>query len=86
MANLIELNCIHRSDYDALQHISDERRRVYASLVRGLDRGVGTVLRALKETGLEKRTLVIFTSDNGAPNYIEINVTNIDIKLNFNLI
>lgn len=38
---------------------------VYAGLVETLDDAVGVVLGALKELGLEKNTIVIFTSDNG---------------------
>ncbi len=59
-----------RADYDALSAIPDHRRRVYAAMVRSLDRGVGRVLQALREEGLEHNTIVIFTSDNGAPGYI----------------
>jgi uncharacterized sulfatase len=59
-----------RADYDALQAIADPRLRVYAAMIRALDRGVGRVLDALRERGLEENTLVLFTSDNGAPNYI----------------
>ena len=59
-----------RSDYEALSHIEDHRMRVYAAMVRSLDRSVGRVLDSLREHGLEENTLVFFTSDNGAPGYI----------------
>ena len=59
-----------RADYDALSHIADHRLRVYAAMIRALDRGVGRVLDALRAHGLEENTLVFFTSDNGAPGYI----------------
>jgi arylsulfatase A-like enzyme len=59
-----------RSDYDALPNIKDHRLRVYAAMIRALDRGVGNVLTALQQNGLEDNTLVIFTSDNGGANYI----------------
>ena len=59
-----------KSDYDALSHIEEHRLRVYAAMVRSLDRSVGRVLAALRENGLEENTLVFFTSDNGAPAYI----------------
>jgi len=38
---------------------------VYAGLIETMDDAVGMVLNALKETGLDKNTIVIFTSDNG---------------------
>jgi arylsulfatase A-like enzyme len=38
---------------------------VYAGLVESMDDAVGVVLDALEELGLEERTIVIFTSDNG---------------------
>ncbi|MFO0829436.1 MAG: arylsulfatase [Phycisphaerales bacterium] len=40
----------------------------YAAMVTRLDRDVGALLNALREQGLERDTLVIFTSDNG-PTY-----------------
>ncbi len=38
---------------------------VYAGLVESMDDAVGLVLNALKELGLDKNTIVIFTGDNG---------------------
>ncbi|HEY2659958.1 MAG TPA: sulfatase-like hydrolase/transferase [Caulobacteraceae bacterium] len=69
-------NAIHtplqaaKADYDALPQIHDHRLRVYGAMVRNLDRNVGRVLQALKDQGLDKNTLVIFTSDNGGAGYI----------------
>jgi uncharacterized sulfatase len=57
-------------DYAALDHIESHRLRVYAAMIRALDRGVGRVLDALRENGLEENTLVLFTSDNGGAHYI----------------
>jgi uncharacterized sulfatase len=59
-----------REDYDALSHIELHRERVYAAMIRALDRGVAQVLQALKDNGLEENTLVMFTSDNGGAGYI----------------
>ncbi|MBW2446710.1 MAG: sulfatase-like hydrolase/transferase [Deltaproteobacteria bacterium] len=59
-----------RRDYEALAHIENHRLRVYAAMIRSLDRGVGQVLRALERNGLDENTLVLFTSDNGGANYI----------------
>ena len=46
-------------------HIKDYKRRVLAAMMDSLDDGVGTVLKALKESGQDKNTLVWFLSDNG---------------------
>lgn len=40
-------------------------RAAYASMVTRLDRYVGDVISQLKTLGLDKNTLIIFTSDNG---------------------
>ena len=61
-----------KEDYDALANIPDHRRRVYAAMIRSVDRSVGRVLQTLRDEGLEENTIVIFTSDNGAPGYIGI--------------
>jgi arylsulfatase A-like enzyme len=39
----------------------------YAAMVTRMDSYVGRILNLLKETGLERNTLVFFTSDNGGP-------------------
>lgn len=59
-----------RSDYDALDQIKDHRLRVYAAMIKALDRNVGKVVDALREKGLDDNTLVIFTSDNGGAYYL----------------
>jgi len=59
-----------RADYDALPDRGDHRRRVYGAMIRSLDRSVGRVMQTLRDEGLDGNTLVIFTSDNGAPGYI----------------
>jgi arylsulfatase A-like enzyme len=51
-------------------HVSDgfrgkSARGLYGDVVECMDWGVGEVLKALDETGLADRTLVVFTSDNG---------------------
>ena len=61
-----------KSDYEAMAHIKDHKLRVYAAMIRALDRGVGRVMEALRENGLEENTLVIFTSDNGGAAYIDL--------------
>ena len=61
-----------KADYDALAHIEDHTERVYAAMIRALDRGVGQVTQALRDNGVEDKTLVIFTSDNGGAGYIGV--------------
>jgi arylsulfatase A-like enzyme len=41
------------------------KMEVYAAMVDRMDQGIGRVLGALKEGGVEKDTLVVFCSDNG---------------------
>ncbi len=43
----------------------DEKRAQNVAFVEHLDDRIGKVLAALKEAGLEKNTMVVFTSDNG---------------------
>jgi arylsulfatase A-like enzyme len=43
--------------------------KVYAEMMKSLDDGVGKVLEALKSTGLDRNTLVTFTSDNGGERF-----------------
>ncbi len=43
----------------------DERKQVYAAVITDGDHDVGQILAALKETGVEDSTIVIFSSDNG---------------------
>ncbi len=75
-------NAIHtplqatREDYDALPQIKDHRMRVYAAMVRNLDRNVGKLLQTLRDEGLEQDTLIIFTSDNGGAGYIGLDDIN----------
>ena len=43
----------------------DEQKQVYASVIAEGDEGVGRILKLLKELGIDKKTLVVFSSDNG---------------------
>lgn len=65
-----------REDYDALSFIPDHTMRVYAAMIRSLDRNIGRVLQQLKDQGLDDNTLVIFTSDNGGAHYIGLDGIN----------
>lgn len=52
-------------DGDLLPMRMHQDNPVYAGLIEAMDDAVGLVLHTLKETGLDKNTIVIFTSDNG---------------------
>ena len=43
--------------------------KLYAEMMRSLDDGVGRVMNALKAARLDRKTLVIFTSDNGGERF-----------------
>jgi arylsulfatase A-like enzyme len=45
--------------------IKDEKRKTYAAMVSAVDDGVGRVLRAVEECGMDENTLIVFLSDNG---------------------
>jgi arylsulfatase A-like enzyme len=61
-----------REDYEAVGDIKPHRARVYAAMVRAVDRSVGRILATLKEEGLSDNTIVVFSSDNGGAGYIGI--------------
>ncbi|MCB1224327.1 MAG: arylsulfatase [Verrucomicrobiales bacterium] len=59
----IAFNAIHGPLEDIPRHTPKLEKR--AAAIKCLDEGVGRILEALKENGLEENTLVIFTNDNG---------------------
>lgn len=59
-----------REDYEAVGDIQPHRLRVYAAMVRALDRSVSRILEKLDATGLTENTLIVFSSDNGGAGYI----------------
>jgi arylsulfatase A-like enzyme len=58
-----------KSDFDKYPQVSDSTKRVYYGMISGLDNAVGKIHNKLKELGLDKNTLIIFTSDNGGATY-----------------
>ncbi len=44
-----------------------ERRRYALAMISAMDDGVGQIKEALASCGIDQRTLIVFTSDNGAP-------------------
>ncbi|MFD2255242.1 sulfatase [Luteolibacter algae] len=54
-----------KATIEKYSHIKDKDRRVYAAMVDEMDRGIGLVVEALKESGKYDNTLIFFLSDNG---------------------
>ncbi len=54
------------------------RRRYALAMLAAIDDGVGEIMGKLREHGIDKNTLVIFTSDNGAP----LKITKADTPVN----
>ncbi|GAB3648597.1 sulfatase-like hydrolase/transferase [Echinicola sediminis] len=52
-------------DLKRFKHIKDKDRRTYAAMVYAVDRGVGQIVKTLKETDQYENTLIVFLSDNG---------------------
>ena len=45
--------------------LKQPQRKVYAAMVSAMDDGVGRILAALREEGLDRDTMVVWASDNG---------------------
>ncbi|MET9497116.1 sulfatase-like hydrolase/transferase [Streptomyces sp. NPDC006552] len=60
---------IKAGDARALFHTDGGSVEKYTEMVQDLDRSVGQVLKALKDSGREKDTLVFFASDNGGERF-----------------
>ena len=52
-------------DLKKFANIKDRDRQTYAAMVYAVDRGVGQIVEALKETNQYENTLIVFLSDNG---------------------
>lgn len=61
-----------RADYDELAQIEDHHLRVYAGMIRAVDRSVGRIVDKLDELGLSENTLILLTADNGGAGYIQL--------------
>ncbi len=55
-------------DWGTVKNKARETRcmEVYAAMIDRMDRGVGTVVKALEETGRLENTLILYLQDNGA--------------------
>ena len=55
-------------DIKRSSHISKKWRKIYSAMLISMDDGVGQLIKTLKAEGIYENTIVIFMSDNGAPN------------------
>jgi arylsulfatase A-like enzyme len=60
-------NAVHFPRYPRPAYVGRSGHGVLGDWISEMDWSVGEVLAALRATGLDRRTLVIFTSDNGGP-------------------
>ena len=65
-----------KADFEAVGDIKPHRLRVYAAMLRALDRSVGRIQGELDRLGLSKNTMIILSSDNGGPGYIGLDRIN----------
>ena len=65
-----------REDYEAVGDVGTHPMRVYAAMLRALDRSVGRIMAKLDAEGLSRNTLVVISSDNGAPGYLGLKQLN----------
>ncbi len=53
--------------WDRFPAIRDQRRRALAAMASAMDDAIGAVREKVRQCGLERDTLIVFLSDNGAP-------------------
>ncbi len=46
-------------------NIKNKKRKTYAAMVSAVDDGVGIIIKALRDKGIEENTIIVFLSDNG---------------------
>jgi len=70
--------------YEAkVAHIPDKTRRLCVAMIMNLDDAIGDMLAALRDTGQEDRTLVVFLSDNGGTGTPDALVKNASLNVPF---
>jgi arylsulfatase A-like enzyme len=53
----------------AIAHVDGGSIKTYRRMIHHMDEGIGRVMNALRETGIERDTLIVFTSDNGGERF-----------------
>ncbi len=60
-------SAVHFPHYPSPEFVGKSQNGLFGDWVQEVDASVGRILDYLKQAGLDKKTLVIFTSDNGGP-------------------
>ena len=53
----------------AIHHVDGGSVEIYQAMIRHMDEGIGRILERLAARGLDRDTIVVFTSDNGAERF-----------------
>ena len=71
-----EADRVEGGDYwsDAKYGSRKDRKAAYKEMIESLDANVGRIVAAVKRLGLERKTLIFFTSDNGAYKWVGSNL------------
>jgi predicted AlkP superfamily pyrophosphatase or phosphodiesterase len=59
---------VHLHDVDSVGHKIGHGTPEYYAAIERTDTHIGTILRSIKEAGIEKNTVVLFTADHGGVN------------------
>jgi arylsulfatase A-like enzyme len=54
---------------EKLYHFDGGSVGTYLTMIRQMDEGIGRILEALRDSGAEENTLIVFTSDNGGERF-----------------
>jgi arylsulfatase A-like enzyme len=54
---------------DAIYHLDGGSLATYHEMIREMDEGIGAIAAALQRTGVDRDTLLVFSSDNGGERY-----------------
>jgi len=55
--------------YCMYEHVEDDNKRVYYSMISALDDAIGEIHQKIKDLGLEENTIIYLLSDNGGASY-----------------
>ncbi|UCE32518.1 MAG: sulfatase-like hydrolase/transferase [Burkholderiales bacterium] len=63
---------IVRDRNEHIVHTAGGSVQNYLTMVRQMDEGIGRILEALKGTGADRNTMIVFTSDNGGERFSDV--------------